>query len=150
MMSAGSDSGRPRGPEDFGWLLDDFASATPGVTHALLVSSDGLALAGSGAMPADFADPLAAMTSGMISLGDSIARRVGESGCEQVMLKFASGHFLFMSIGSLAGLAVLVNDSANLGAVAYRMTQMVQSVGHVLTPKMRDDLRRLSAGQVAP
>ncbi|XVQ09818.1 roadblock/LC7 domain-containing protein [Spirillospora sp. CA-255316] len=152
MMTVDSDPGRPRRPEDFGWLLDDFATSTPGVAHALLVSSDGLALVGSGSMPADFADPMAAMTSGMISLGDNIARRVGESGCEQVMLKFSSGHFLFMSIGSLAGLAVLVNEGANLGAVAYRMTQLVQSVGHVLTPQMRDDLRRLSAsaGQGTP
>ncbi|WP_395109716.1 roadblock/LC7 domain-containing protein [Actinomadura sp. SCN-SB] len=144
-MTVNAERGRPRRPEDFGWLLNDFASGTPGVAHALLVSSDGLALVGSGSMPADFADPMAAMTSGMISLGNSIARRVGESGCEQVMLKFPSGHFLFMSIGSLAGLAVLVNEGANLGAVAYRMTQLVQSVGHVLTPQMRDDLRRMTA-----
>lgn len=147
-----ADTGRPHRPEDFGWLLNDFAAGTPGVAHALLVSSDGLALVGSGTMPADFADPMAAMTSGMISLGNNIARRVGESGCEQVMLKFPTGHFLFMSIGNLAGLAVLVNEGANLGAVAYRMTQLVQGVGHVLTPQMRDDLRRLSAsaGQGMP
>jgi predicted regulator of Ras-like GTPase activity (Roadblock/LC7/MglB family) len=145
-MTVNTEPGRPHRPEDFGWLLNDFASGTPGVAHALLVSSDGLALVGSGAMPADFADPMAAMTSGMISLGNNIARRVGESGCEQVMLKFPAGHFLFMSIGSLAGLAVLVNEGANLGAVAYRMTQLVQSVGHVLTPQLRDDLRRMSVG----
>jgi predicted regulator of Ras-like GTPase activity (Roadblock/LC7/MglB family) len=145
-MTVNAESGRPHRPEDFGWLLNDFASGTPGVAHALLVSSDGLALVGSGSMPADFADPMAAMTSGMISLGNNIARRVGESGCEQVMLKFPAGHFLFMSVGSLAGLAVLVNEGANLGAVAYRMTQLVESVGHVLTPQLRDDLRRMSAG----
>jgi uncharacterized protein len=146
-MTVNADNGRSQGPEHFGWLLNDVAGSTPGVAHALLVSSDGLALVGSGRMPADFADPMAAMTSGMISLANNIARRVGENGCEQVMLKFPAGHFLFMSIGSLAGLAVLVSEGANLGAVAYRMSRLVESVGHVLTPQMRDDLRRMSAGQ---
>ena len=94
---------------------------------------------------ADLADPLAAMTSGIISLGHNIASKVGEAGCDQVMLKFPSGHFLFMSIGSLAGFAVLVRDGANLGVVAHQMAQLVDAVGHVLTPQLRDDLRRINA-----
>lgn len=135
----------PREPKDFGWLLDDFAASTPGVTHALIVSSDGLALIAAGSLSPDVADPLAAMTSGIISLGNNIASRVGESGCDQVMLKFPNGHFLFMSIGTLAGFAVLVRKGANLGVVAHQMAQLVDTVGHVLTPQLRDDLRRMSA-----
>jgi hypothetical protein len=96
-------------------------------------------------MSPDLADPLAAMTSGIISLGNNIAGKVGEPGCDQVMLKFPSGHFLFMGIGSLAGFAVLVREGANLGVVAHQMAQLVDAVGHVLTPQLRDDLRRLNA-----
>jgi len=88
---------------------------------------------------------VAAMTSGIISLGNNIASKVGEAGCDQVMLKFPSGHFLFMSIGSLAGFAVLVREGANLGVVAHQMAQLVDAVGHVLTPQLRDDLRRMNA-----
>jgi predicted regulator of Ras-like GTPase activity (Roadblock/LC7/MglB family) len=143
-MTAGVTSAQPRNPQEFGWLINNFVASTPGVAHALIVSSDGLPLLMSGGMAADLADPLSAMTSGMISLGHSIASQIGEAGCDQIMLKFPTGHFLFMGIGSLAGLAVLVKDGANLGAVAYRMAQLVDSVGHVLTPQMRDDLRRLS------
>lgn len=135
----------PREPKDFGWLLDNFAASTPGVSHALIVSSDGLPLIAAGAMPADLADPLAAMTSGIISLGNNIAAKIGESGCDQVMLKFPAGHFLFMGIGQLAGFAVLVREGANLGVVAHQMAQLVDAVGHVLTPQLRDDLRRMSA-----
>ena len=135
----------PRDPQEFGWLVDNFASSTPGVTHALIVSSDGLPLIAAGGMPADLADPLAAMTSGIISLGSNIASKVGQASCDQVMLKFPAGHFLFMGIGSLAGFAVLVKDGANLGVVAYQMAQLVDAVGHVLTPQLRDDLRRLNA-----
>lgn len=125
----------PRDPKDFGWLLDNFAASTPGVTHALIVSSDGLPLVTTGGMGADLADPLAAMTSGIISLGNNIAAKVGEPGCDQVMLKFPGDHYLFMSIGSLAGFAVLVADGANLGVVAHQLAQLVDAVGHVLTPK---------------
>ena len=135
----------PRDPQDFGWLVDNFALSTPGVTHALIVSADGLPLIAAGGMSADLADPLAAMTSGIISLGNNIASKVGEAGCDQVMLKFPSGHFLFMSIGSLAGFAVLVREGANLGVVAHQMAQLVDAVGHVLTPQLRDDLRRMNA-----
>jgi predicted regulator of Ras-like GTPase activity (Roadblock/LC7/MglB family) len=148
MNSSGAPT-QPRDPQEFGWLVNNFVASTPGVAQALIVSSDGLPLIASNGMSADVADPLSAMTSGMISLGHSIAGMVGEDGCDQIMLKFRHGHFLFMAIGSLAGLAVLVKDGANLGVVAHRMAQLVDSVGHVLTPRMRDDLRRLSAGQSA-
>jgi predicted regulator of Ras-like GTPase activity (Roadblock/LC7/MglB family) len=133
----------PRDPKDFTWLIDNFAMSTPGVLHALIVSSDGLALITAGGMSPDLADPLAAMTSGIISLGNNIAATVSEAGCDQVMLRFPAGHFLFMSIGDLAGFAVLVEAGANLGLVAHQMAQLVDAVGHVLTPQLRDDLRRM-------
>ena len=134
----------PSEPQDFGWLVDNFALSTPGVTHALIVSSDGLPLITSTGLGPDLADPLAAMTSGIISIGNNIASQIGEPGCEQVMLKFPSGHFLFMGIGNLAGFAVLVDDGANLGVVGHQMARLVDSVGHLLTPQLRDDLRRMS------
>jgi uncharacterized protein len=134
----------PSEPQDFGWLVDNFAMSTPGVTHALIVSSDGLPLITSAGLTPDLADPLAAMTSGIISIGNSIAGQVGQAGCEQVMLKFPTGHFLFMGIGNLAGFAVLVEHGANLGVVGHQMARLVDSVGHLLTPQLRDDLRRMN------
>ena len=55
-----------------------------------------------------------------------------------------SGHFLFMGIGTLAGFAVLVEEGANLGVVGHQMARLVDSVGHLLTPQLRDDLRRMN------
>src|SRR5690606_37664723 len=88
----------PRSPRDFAWLVKDFAASTPGVAHALLVSSDGLPLIVSDGLHPDTADSLSAMTSGLLSLGRSIAEHVDEPGCDQIMLKFPTGHFLFMGI----------------------------------------------------
>jgi predicted regulator of Ras-like GTPase activity (Roadblock/LC7/MglB family) len=87
------------------------------------------------------------MTSGMLSLGNNIATLIGQPNCDQIMLKFPAGHFLFMNISTLAGLAVLTEEGANLSVVAFQMAQLVDSVGHVLTPQLRDDLRRMSTGQ---
>jgi predicted regulator of Ras-like GTPase activity (Roadblock/LC7/MglB family) len=143
MMGTGPEP--PRGPQEFAWLVDNFANSTPGVSHALIVSADGLPLIASPGIRPDLADPLAAMTSGLLALGANIAGHVGEPRCEQMMLKFPHGHFLFMGIGSLAGFAVLVTDGANLGVVAHQMAQLVDTVGHVLTPELRDDLRRQMA-----
>ena len=76
----------PRDPQDFGWLVDNFAASTPGVSHALIVSADGLPLITAGGMSPDLADPLAAMTSGIISLGNNIASKVGEGTTVTILL----------------------------------------------------------------
>jgi predicted regulator of Ras-like GTPase activity (Roadblock/LC7/MglB family) len=131
-----------RTPQEFGWLISNFVASTPGVSHALIVSSDGLPLLHSDELPADLADPLAALVSGILSLGNNIARQVDGGGCDQILLRLTRGHFVFMGIGELAGLGVLVEAGANLGAVAHQMAQLVASVGHALTPELRDDLRR--------
>lgn len=131
-----------RTPREFGWLISNFVAATPGVRHALIVSSDGLPLLASEGLPADLADPLAAITSGILSLGNNLASQVDAGGCDQILLRLTRGHFVFMGIGDLAGLGVLVQADANLGAVAHQMAQLVGSVGHALTPELRDDLHR--------
>ncbi len=145
MTPNGASAAPPRNPQEFAWLVDDFARSTPGVVHALIVSSDGLALIASGGMSADTADPLSAMSSGMLSLGNNIAALMGRNTCDQIMLKFARGHFLFMNISPLAGLAVLTEEGSNLSVIAFQMAQLVDSVGHMLTPQVRDDLRRAAA-----
>jgi len=100
----------PSEPQDFGWLVDNFALSTPGVMHALIVSSDGLPLITSAGLAPDLADPLAAMTSGIISIGNNIAGQIGEPGCEQVMLKFPSGRSAEeVVVRDAAGLAWAVN-----------------------------------------
>jgi hypothetical protein len=133
---------QPRTPKEFGWLVSNFAAATPGVSHVLIVSSDGLPLLASEGLPEDVADPLAAIASGILSLGNNLARQVDGGTCDQIMLRISGGHFLFMGIGDLAGVGVLVQAGANLGAVAHQMAQLVASVGHALTPELRDNLRR--------
>ena len=64
------DSYRPRSTQrdSLDWLVSKFAREVSGVTHAVLVSADGLLMAASEHMPIERADQLAAVASGLASL----------------------------------------------------------------------------------
>jgi predicted regulator of Ras-like GTPase activity (Roadblock/LC7/MglB family) len=49
---------------DLNWLIASFATRTPGVAHALVVSADGLPIAVSERLDRPMADQLAAIASG--------------------------------------------------------------------------------------
>ena len=130
-------------PRDFGWLVDDFVGRVHGVTHALIVSADGFPLTASRTVGGDDAEQLAAITSGLLSLARSGAGLFDKGTCEQIMIRMSRGYFLFMGIGSDAGLAVLTGQDCDMKVAAYEMTQFVRNTGHALTPEVRADLRRV-------
>jgi uncharacterized protein len=66
------------------------------------------------------------------------------------MIRMTHGWFLFMGIGSGAGLAVLTGPDCDMKVVAYEMTQFVRNTGHALTPEVRADLRRVLSARRAP
>jgi uncharacterized protein len=129
--------------QDFGWLVNDFVGRVHGATHALIMSSDGFPLTASDSVGGDDAERLAAIASGLISLSHSSAAVFDKGTCEQIMIRMTRGYFLFMAIGSGAGLAVLTSADCDMKVVAYEMTQFVRNTGHALTPEVRADLRRV-------
>ncbi|MBA2474325.1 MAG: dynein regulation protein LC7 [Pseudonocardiales bacterium] len=129
-------------PVDFGWLINGFVDRVHSVTHALVLSSDGLPLTASESVSSDDAEQLAAIASGLLGLARSGAALFGKGSCELIMIRLSSGYFLFMGIGDNAGLAVLTAAGCDMKVVAYEMTQFVDKAGHALTPKVRADLRR--------
>ncbi|TDQ01351.1 hypothetical protein EV186_1021219 [Labedaea rhizosphaerae] len=129
--------------DDFIWLVNDFVRKVHGVSHALVMSSDGFPLTASERVTPDEAEQLAAIASGLLSLAGSSAALFDKGSCEQIIIRLSRGYFLFMGISSGAGLAVLTEPEANMKVVAYEMTQFVTNAGHVLTPEMRADLRRV-------
>ncbi len=130
-------------PADFGWLINGFVERVHGVTHALILSSDGLPLTASESVNSDSAEQLAAIASGLLGLARSGAALFGKGTCELIMLRLSYGYFFFMGIGDSAGLAVLTSEGCDMRVVAYEMTQFVDKAGHALTPKVRADLRRV-------
>jgi predicted regulator of Ras-like GTPase activity (Roadblock/LC7/MglB family) len=132
---------------DFTWLIDDFVRKVHGVTHALIMSSDGLSLTSSEQMTEEEAERLAAIASGMLSLARNSAALFGKGTCEQIIVRLSQGYFLFMGIDAGAGLAVLTGADCDMKVVAYEMTQFVMHAGHALTPELRADLRRVLVGR---
>ena len=131
----GSDPGR------FGWLLTIFVDRVAGVSHAVVVSSDGLLLTSSTGLPRDRADQLAAVASGMSSLTRGAARVFGAGEVMQTVIEMQLGCMLLMSIADGSCLAVLASPDCDMGLVAYEMTLLVDRAGQLLTPELRSQLR---------
>ena len=66
----------PQPDSSLDWLVARFAQDVAGVTHAILVSADGLLMAASGHIPQERADQLAAVASGLASLSTGAAQLV--------------------------------------------------------------------------
>src|SRR4051794_24071880 len=90
-------------PHDFGWLVHQFADDVPGVSHALVVSLDGLQLAASAHIPRDLGDRLAALTAGLLSMADQSGTLLGLGTSEYLTIRLPLGYLLFMRLGDAAG-----------------------------------------------
>jgi predicted regulator of Ras-like GTPase activity (Roadblock/LC7/MglB family) len=121
---------------DPGWLLGDLAGRVPGVRSAVLLSVDGLVIAGHG-LEADAADELAAIASGLFSIARAAARLSGTDGVRQVVIEL-DGLMLFTSAaGAAAVLAVLADRETDAGVLGYEMGQLVRSVAPFLAAQPR-------------
>ncbi|MFJ8579542.1 roadblock/LC7 domain-containing protein [Micromonospora sp. NPDC093277] len=140
-------NGNGQGLPDCAWLIDQFAEDVPGVTHAVLVSLDGLQLAASRGVGRDVGDQLSALAAGMLSMADRGGALLDLGASEYLTVRLPRGHMLFMRVGESAGLAVAAAPGCDLRVVSYRMTQFVSAVWHILTPQVRHDLHRLTVGQ---
>jgi predicted regulator of Ras-like GTPase activity (Roadblock/LC7/MglB family) len=129
---------RPPTMQDMGWLLSNFADSVAGIAHVVAVSADGLLLASSRDLPADRADQLAAITSGVVSLTDGASRMFGAGEVQQTIIEMESGYLFLMSISDGSSMAVLAARSCDVGQVGYEMALLVERVGAALVPLPRE------------
>jgi len=128
---------RPPTMQDMGWLLSNFADSVAGIAHVVAVSADGLLLASSRDLPADRADQLAAITSGVVSLTDGASRMFNAGAVQQTIIEMDSGYLFLMTISDGSSMAVLAARSCDVGQVGYEMALLVDRVGDALTPAPR-------------
>ncbi len=133
-------------PSDLEWLVDDFARTTPGVAHAIVVSSDGLALAVSERLDRVQADQLAAIACGVASLADGAARLVGSGGVRQTIIQMAAGFLLVLHVHDGSYLAALATATCDTGVVGYQATVLAKQVRQRLTPPLRAELQAAQPG----
>jgi hypothetical protein len=123
-------------PQQFGWLLGTFVRQTDGVREAVAVSSDGLLIASSEGLNRTDADHLAAIVSGLASLGRSASRRYGFEGLELVMIEMKRGFLLVSMIASGSCLGVVADGGSDLGLIGYEISSLAARFGPLLTPEL--------------
>lgn len=127
--------------ENLNWLINAFAERVPGVTHAVVVSSDGLLVAASDLLPRDGADQLSAISSALVSLANGAAQVFEGDGVRQTVIEMGVGFFLVRTIEDGSILAVLALQNCDIGVVGYEMARLVKQVGELLTPAVRIELQ---------
>ena len=137
-LSAASASAEVR---NFNWLLSSFVDATPGVTDAVAVSSDGLLMAMSSSLERAGAEQLSAIIAGMTSLAESTARCFALGNLEQVIIAMQEGYLFVSSVSDGSSLGVVADRRCDVGAVGYQMTLLVERVGQQITPELRAQLQ---------
>jgi uncharacterized protein len=123
------------------WLVNNFVAEVPGVTHAVVVSADGLLLIASDELSDERAQQLSAVTSGVRGLAQSSSRLFDLGESSQTIIRMEHGYLFVMAISDGSCLATLAGRGCDLKIIAYQMTLLVESSGHVLTPQIRHELR---------
>ncbi|MCH0565920.1 MULTISPECIES: roadblock/LC7 domain-containing protein [unclassified Streptomyces] len=113
---------------DLDWLMSGLVQRVPHTTSAVLLSSDGLVKSVHGLDP-DSADHMAALASGLYSLGRSAGVRFGDGGdVRQVVVELDSTLLFVTTAGSGTCLAVLAGREADAAVLGYEMAMLVKSV----------------------
>jgi uncharacterized protein len=126
---------------DLNWLIGNFATKTPSVAHALVVSTDGLPIAVSDRLNRANASQLAAITSGLASLTQGAARVLDCGLVKQTVVEMDRGLLIGMSISDGSHLTVLAAAPCDVGVIAYQMAMLATRVGDLLTPTLRAELQ---------
>jgi hypothetical protein len=123
------------------WLLERLCDTVPAIRQAVVVSSDGLALARSEDVDRDTADRLAAVSSGMIGLAYGSAGRFGVGPVSNIIVEMERGWLFVTGIRRGSVLCCLTEKEIDLGAIAFEMSIFVQRVGDSLTADVRQELK---------
>jgi hypothetical protein len=123
------------------WLLERLCATVPAIKQAVVVSSDGLAMAKSQDVNRETAERLAAVSSGMIGLAYGSAGRFGAGAVSNIIVEMQQGWLFVTGIRHGSLLCCLTSKEIDLGAVAFEMSIFVQRVGDSLTPDIREELK---------
>lgn len=132
-----TDSPRHRADGSLDWLVSGFARQVPGVSHAVLVSVDGLTVAASEQLPRERADQLSAVASGLASLSTGASQLFDGGRVLQSVVEMEHGYLLLMRVGDGSHLATLADSSCDIGQIAYEMAVLVERVGAVVQSSRR-------------
>ncbi len=123
------------------WLVANFVERVPGVSEAVVVSSDGLPMALSGGLDRDAADRFAAVASGLIGLAYGAAGRFGGGRVNEVIIEMENAFLFVTGVSDGSCLAIVADADCDVGLVGYEMAVLVEKTGPFLTPELRAELQ---------
>lgn len=123
---------------DLNWLMDDLIGRVKDAEHAIVLSSDGLLMASSAGLQRTDGEHLSAVASGLQSLAKGVSDHISGGRVRQTVVEWKSQFLIVTTAGERACLAVLCNQHADIGLVAYEMAMMVARVGQYLTSGARN------------
>jgi predicted regulator of Ras-like GTPase activity (Roadblock/LC7/MglB family) len=119
------------------WLLDGLVENVTGVSRAVVLSSDGLPLARSKHLSIPDSEHLSAVASAFQSLSAGAGRHFGGGEVRQTVVEMEHAYLMVTSAGRGACIALIANEDADLGMLAYETNLMVSRVGAYLSSAPR-------------
>ncbi|MDH3684402.1 MAG: roadblock/LC7 domain-containing protein [Acidimicrobiia bacterium] len=123
------------------FLVNNFVEQVPGVSEAVVVSSDGLPIAASSGLDRDGVDRFSAVASGLIGLAYGAAGRFGGGAVTEVIIEMENAFLFVTGISDGSLFATMAESNCDVGLVAYEMAVLVEKTGDVLTPELRAELQ---------
>lgn len=123
--------------KELNWLLEDLVGRVVGARHAVVLSADGLLLGRSPGLSKDDSDHLSAMASAFQSLARGTGRQFGGGQVRQTIVEMEHAYLFVTAAGHGACLAVLGEEDADMGMIAYEMNMLVKRVGNYLSSAPR-------------
>ena len=117
---------------ELGWLLDELVAQVPAVRHAVVLSTDGLAIASSAQLRREDSEHLAAVASGFHSLAKGAGRHFEAGPVRQTMVEFDGGFLFVVAAGGGSCLAVFSSADSDIGLIAFEMARLIRQVGEHL------------------
>ena len=123
-----------------GWLLDTLAGRVAGISHAIILSRDGLVVAASGGLSREDGEHLSALAAGVQSLARGTGEHFGGGQVRQIIIEMEHAMLFVVAAGAGTCLAVLTSADAAIGVLSYEMAMLVRRMGRHLSaaPRPRD------------
>jgi predicted regulator of Ras-like GTPase activity (Roadblock/LC7/MglB family) len=122
---------------DLNWLLDNLVERIIAAQHAVVLSTDGLLIGKSKELSRDDSDQMSAMASAFQSLARGAGRHFGGGQVRQTIVEMEHAFLFVTAAGQGACLAVLAEESADVGQIAYEMNLLIKQVGVYLSSAPR-------------
>ncbi len=119
---------QPGGCATMDWVVDDLVRRVEGISHAVVLSRDGLTLGASQGMSREDADHFCAVAASLQSLAREVAQRFGAGQVRQTIVEMETGLVFAIEAGEGTCLAAMCAADAKPGLIAYEMGRLVKRI----------------------